>query len=441
MKLAAAAVAALFAVFSADAAQAPPNRAIGHHHYVQAWSPDGRELAYVESFDPPRGAGWYEQERVGRDGRGVAPLLRKPPAKEEDWDTAARFSPDGAQVAVRRILGLEDSAIWLANRDGTGLRRLTPDGVDGIEASWAPDGRRLAVVRSPAGTTRGEIWIHDVVAGTARRLTTGFDSGPVWAPDGLSVAFTRGLGSARRALVVGAAGGTPRLLRSVTASVSDWSPDGSRLLLNLGVQGSGVATVRPDGRDLRRLGPGYSGDYSPNGSAILFFRRNRARSDLWLMSASGRSARRLFRLVSGAVWTPDSRSIAFSAQAPCNGHGVFVVPVSNARARRVTNDCRIVGTNGADRLAGTRERDVISGRGGADVITANPGNRPPVHQTWGDADLVDGGAGADRITTGPGADVVRGGPGADRISCGPGRDTVFADRSDRVAADCERVVR
>ena len=45
-----------------------------------------------------------------------------------------------------------------------------------------------------------------------------------------------------------------------------------------------------------------------------------------------------------------------------------------------------------------------------------------------------------RGLTGP-----RGATGAtgarDRVSCGAGRDTVRADRSDRVAGDCERVIR
>jgi hypothetical protein len=35
---------------------------------------------------------------------------------------------------------------------------------------------------------------------------------------------------------------------------------------------------------------------------------------------------------------------------------------------------------------------------------------------------------------------VRGG-GIDTVSCGPGRDTAYADRRDRVARDCERVIR
>jgi len=70
----------------------------------------------------------------------------------------------------------------------------------------------------------------------------------------------------------------------------------------------------------------------------------------------------------------------------------------------------IVGTNRADVLRGTARADTIYGRGGNDKIY--------------------GLGGADRLY---------GGRGADRFVCGGGRDTVYADPSDKVAADCEIV--
>lgn len=65
---------------------------------------------------------------------------------------------------------------------------------------------------------------------------------------------------------------------------------------------------------------------------------------------------------------------------------------------------RVIGTNRADAIAGTRGPDEIDARGGDDRVR------------------------------------VRGG-GTDHVRCGGGRDTVEADRHDRVARDCERVVR
>ncbi len=66
-------------------------------------------------------------------------------------------------------------------------------------------------------------------------------------------------------------------------------------------------------------------------------------------------------------------------------------------------------------------------------------------------DFVRGGDGNDRLDGGYGRDTLQGGRGADvittddgdpdTISCGPGRDRVVADTFDRVAGDCERVMR
>jgi hypothetical protein len=57
------------------------------------------------------------------------------------------------------------------------------------------------------------------------------------------------------------------------------------------------------------------------------------------------------------------------------------------------------------------------------------------------ADMIYGKARADRLFGGRGADRLVGGKGRDRVSCGAGRDVVIADRSDRVARNCERVIR
>jgi Ca2+-binding RTX toxin-like protein len=58
------------------------------------------------------------------------------------------------------------------------------------------------------------------------------------------------------------------------------------------------------------------------------------------------------------------------------------------------------------------------------------------------ADRIDGGSGRDTIQGGRGDDVIRAADGqSDTISCGPGHDRVLADRTDRVASDCERVKR
>jgi Ca2+-binding RTX toxin-like protein len=118
----------------------------------------------------------------------------------------------------------------------------------------------------------------------------------------------------------------------------------------------------------------------------------------------------------------------------------------------------IIGLAGNDVLDGGNKRDLIRGNAGKDAIIGGAGS-----------DLILGGFGPDRLAGGPHSDMIIGGPGddgingqaghdviragrgndkilandgvRDHIKCGPGRDAVKADKRDRVARDCERVVR
>ena len=80
------------------------------------------------------------------------------------------------------------------------------------------------------------------------------------------------------------------------------------------------------------------------------------------------------------------------------------------------------GTNGPDSLFGFGGRDVLYGLSGPDTLV--------------------GGTGADRLFAGAGNDTILARDRArDTIVCGSGRDLVRADPTDRVARDCERVIR
>ena len=97
------------------------------------------------------------------------------------------------------------------------------------------------------------------------------------------------------------------------------------------------------------------------------------------------------------------------------------------------------GTVGANALYGTKGPDTIYGRGGKDSIFGGGGG-DTLYGGYGD-DRLDGGVGDDRLYGGPGNDALDGGPGRDLVSCGAGRDVVHADARDRVARDCEVVIR
>jgi Ca2+-binding RTX toxin-like protein len=118
----------------------------------------------------------------------------------------------------------------------------------------------------------------------------------------------------------------------------------------------------------------------------------------------------------------------------------------------------IIGLGGDDVLRAGDRRDLVRGGDGDDKIAGGPGSDKIVGGIG--EDRLHGGRQADKIVGGPGADGINGGLGRDlimagrggdriiandgmrdRIICGPGFDSVKADRRDRVARDCERVLR
>ncbi len=117
----------------------------------------------------------------------------------------------------------------------------------------------------------------------------------------------------------------------------------------------------------------------------------------------------------------------------------------NDSANGGTGNDRIFGGAGNDTLNGGAGRDRIVGGTGNDTINSGRGN-----------DYIYGGKGRDRINAGAGRDRInvhdrRAASGTasaaakrktrDRVRCGRGYDIVYADRTDRVSSDCEKVIR
>lgn len=141
-----------------------------------AWSPDGRQIAFVRfgengnAFDPS-----LPLYVIRSDGSGLRLLT-------SDGERPA-WSPDSKRLAFTRRDG-----IYVINADGTGLRRLT---TDGDEAAWSPDGTKIAFVSSRTGNL--DIYVMNADGSGARQLTTNStgDYSPAWSPDGARIAFTR----------------------------------------------------------------------------------------------------------------------------------------------------------------------------------------------------------------------------------------------------------
>jgi WD40-like Beta Propeller Repeat len=136
------------------------------------FSPDGRKIAYVDGmFD------WGNSIRVmDADGSHVRVLVdwRRGGRQNDAMDNHVHrlvWSQDGARLAFDT-----DDGIWVVGSDGSGLRKLIPNGE---KPSWSPDGSRIAYqVSGPTGS--GPLRIADADGGNVQKFTWGY-SGP-WNP-------------------------------------------------------------------------------------------------------------------------------------------------------------------------------------------------------------------------------------------------------------------
>ncbi len=101
-------------------------------------------------------------------------------------DTACAPRPDPSKGYVWR---LDPFDIFFANRDGSGLKRLTNYGVYTAEGVLSPDGTRIVFTSLKDGDL--DIYTMKVDGTDIKRLTyqPGYDGGPWWSPDGKQIVY------------------------------------------------------------------------------------------------------------------------------------------------------------------------------------------------------------------------------------------------------------
>jgi Tol biopolymer transport system component len=125
----------------------------------------------------------------------------------EGRDCGGKFSPDVSQIvftSVRTGAGL----LWVAGRDGSGLRSLTPMSAQEIRAGgWSPEGRRVVFAADPEGNS--DIYVTDNTGAKPVRLTAepSYDGTPAWSRDGRWIYFTSDRSGAHQIWRVPAGGG------------------------------------------------------------------------------------------------------------------------------------------------------------------------------------------------------------------------------------------
>jgi dipeptidyl aminopeptidase/acylaminoacyl peptidase len=123
-------------------------------------------------------------------------------------DLPGRFSRDGTRVAFTSDRGGAPQ-IWIADRDGPGLRSLaTPGGAINV-GSWSPDGTQVAFDMVVDGNA--DIYTIAIDGGLPARLTShaANDIDPEWSRDGRWIYFESSASGRSEIWKVATAGGTP----------------------------------------------------------------------------------------------------------------------------------------------------------------------------------------------------------------------------------------
>lgn len=222
-----------------------------------AWSPDGRLVVYVASFD-----GVDALHRLSLDDGSIGRVA------------------DLSAIVGRPVFSPRGDAVALVARSADGESRLVRVGLSGdlasiaadhgdeiLAPSWSPDGSRLAFARSRPGadgvgpTSSIEVWDWELGV-DSRRIETGcaYATCPSWSPDGERLAFVGvaepRLGRGDPALcpwLVAVSGGAAAPLGGGSEGVvlepapegPSWSDGGDALYLRLACAGA-IELVRID---------------------------------------------------------------------------------------------------------------------------------------------------------------------------------------------------
>jgi len=209
-----------------------------------AWSPDGRELAYV-SFETQKAVVWVQDVTTGQ---------RRPVANFKGSNSAPAWSPDGTQIAV--TLSRDGiSQLYLMGRDGGNLKRVTTSSAIDTEPVFSPDGKMVYFVSDRGGAP--QIYRMPAGGGNAERVTFsgGYNISPAISPDGRLLAYITRQGGAFRLVAMDLSGGAPQVLSDTSEDESpSFAPNGRLIIYASRAQGRDVLmTTTLDGKIKARL--------------------------------------------------------------------------------------------------------------------------------------------------------------------------------------------
>ncbi|MSP13521.1 MAG: hypothetical protein EXR62_11265 [Chloroflexi bacterium] len=237
--------------------------------------------------------------------------------------------------------------IYLMNKDGANVRRLTNSNAYSASARVSHDGTRIAFNFGPPGTA-GQIYTMKIDGSDIRQLThcTSTCSDPDWSWDDQKIYYNcefngcvmNADGSGSRLLITSFGGfGGPRL-----------SPDNTRMVSTryLGSNGDWeIYVANADGINPVRLtqNPYQDGwpDWSPDARKIVFARKDTASGKyaIYIMDADGNNQIRLTNYYDDVAptFSQDGTKILFKSERDGNSE-IYIMNADGSNQQRITNN-------------------------------------------------------------------------------------------------------
>ena len=147
-----------------------------------SWSPDGEKVAFSSTRD-----GNAEIYVVNRDGTGLKRLTDHP-----GIDVSPTWSPTGREIAFTSNR-TGSPQIYTIDPDGLNLTRISREGSYNAEPAWSPSSEFSEIAY--ASRIEGGVFdvvVHDLLTHQVRQLTArrGLNESPSWAPNGRHIVFS-----------------------------------------------------------------------------------------------------------------------------------------------------------------------------------------------------------------------------------------------------------
>lgn len=245
-----------------------------------SWSPDGSQIVYGRVSTPPSGGTrklWSRSAHYELTSTGILPAYDKTgerylatalaanrrdstlmltegdgPAKKlleskDELIIAPQWSPRGDAIVfgIGKFAAFLDFAIGarkpvdpvnggaqvaMINADGSGLRKITSGANNNGFAAYSPDGKRI--VYRTMGPEGDGLRIMNLEDHSVTSLTSDYDNFPVWSPRGDLIAFVRRVDGDFEVFTIRPDGKNLRRLTNSRGNEAHlaWSPDGDKIL-------------------------------------------------------------------------------------------------------------------------------------------------------------------------------------------------------------------